>query len=351
MNKKVAIILINYKSYAKLFLQESYDSLLNLNYPKENYCIYIVDNCSSKKSRKTIKKIAPNAKLIPSNGNGWGHGNNMGAKMATEDGFDDFFFFVNMDTAFDKNFLTEAIKTAINNKAGIVQSKILLYKKNKGEYMLNSKGNKITYLGFSYSAGDGKVDDTSNKEVEINTASGVGLLISKDVFSKINGCDEEYFMYQDDVELSFKVKLLGLKLFLAPKSIIYHKHEFERSIKMIYYIERNRIKFLLEFYKIKTLLLVFPAFIFMEIGMMPYVILNKWFLTKMKAYLFFLSPLNILKIIKKRKFIQKLRTINDKEMMSEMVGVIEFQQIDNFVLKHIANPAFKLYWKIIKKIV
>jgi len=351
MDKKVAIILINYKTYANLFLQESYNSLLNLNYSKENYRIYIVDNCSTEESRQTIKKIAPTAKIIASNGNGWGHGNNTGAQEAIKDGFDDFFFFVNMDTVFDKNFLIEAIKVANNNEVGIVQSKILLYKKENGKHMLNSKGNKITYLGFSYSAGDGKEDDTSDKKIEINTASGVGLLISKNIFLKINKCDEDYFMYQDDVELSFKVKLLGLKLLLAPKSIIYHKHEFERSIKMIYYIERNRIRFLLEFYKIKTLILIFPAFIFMEIGMMPYVILNKWFLTKIKVYLFFLNPLNILKIIKKRSFIQKLRTIDDKKMMNNMVGIIEFQQIDNFVLKYIANPIFKLYWKIIKKII
>ncbi len=352
MNKKVAIILINYKDYADRFLSDSYNSLVNLKYPKENYCIYIVDNCSSEKSRNSIIKIAPGAKLIPSKGNGWGHGNNVGVKMAIKDNFSDFFFFVNMDTVFDKNFLIEAVKVANNdNKIGIVQSKILLHQKKSKNQMLNSKGNNITYLGFSYCSGDGKKDDVSNIPQKIKTASGAGLLISKEAYLKVNGCDESYFMYQDDVELSFKVKMFGFKIFLAPKSVIYHKHKFEKSISMMYYMERNRIKFLLEFYKLRTLFLIFPAFIFMEVGMMPYVILNKWLLTKIKVYIFFLNPYNLSKIIKKRKFVQKNRVITDRKIVSDMVGIIDFQQIDNFVLRYIANPVFDFYFKIINKII
>lgn len=352
MNKKIAIILINYKYYAKRFLKESYDSLAKINYPKEKYRIYIVDNVTTPETVNLCKELAPEAIIIPSKGNGWGHANNVGVQKAIEDGYDDYFFFANMDTEFHSDFLIEAVKAyESDDKIGIVQSKLLLHPPVNGEYMLNSKGNTITFLGFGYCAGDGKKDDTKNEIVDIVSAAGAGILISKKLFLKIGKCDESYFMYHDDIEISFKIKTIGYRLVLAPKSIIYHKHEFGRSIRQIYYMERNRLRFLLEFFKIKTLIIIFPAWLFMEIGMLPYSILNKWFLTKLKVYYYFLNPKNIFLIYKKRKFIQNLRKVNDKKITQGMSGVIAFQQIENFVLNYIANPFFKLYWKIAKKFI
>ncbi|MEA2088871.1 MAG: glycosyltransferase family 2 protein [Patescibacteria group bacterium] len=352
MDKKIAIIMINYKYYAKRFLKKSYESLTELNYPKENYRVYVVDNVTTPETINLCKKLAPEAVIVPSKGNGWGHANNVGARKAIEDEFDDYFFFVNMDTEFHFDFLTEAVKAyESDEKIGIVQSKILLHPPVNEEYMLNSKGNSITFLGFGYCAGDGKKDDTGDKIIDIISAAGAGLLISKKLFLKAGMCDESYFMYHDDIELSFKIKLMGYRLVLAPKSIIYHKHEFGRAIMQIYYMERNRLRFLLEFFEIKTLLIIFPAWLFMEIGMLPYSILNKWFLTKLKVYYYFLNPKNIFLIYKKRKFVQNLKKINDRKIIKGMVGVIDFQQIENPVLKYIANPIFNLYWKAVKRFI
>lgn len=344
--------MINYKNYAERFLKESYESLLKLNYPKENYRIYVVDNVTSKETQQRIKELAPKAEVVPSVGNGWGHANNIGAAKAIEEGYDDYFYIVNMDTIFDPNCLAEAVKIMESDgKIGIVQSKLLLHPPVNGQYMLNSKGNTITYLGFSYCAGDGKPDNTNEKVTDIVSAAGAGLLISKDIFLKVGKCDESYFMYHDDVELSQKVKLLGYRLVLAPRSIIYHKHEFGRAIMQIYYMERNRFRFLLEFLKLPTLLVIFPAWLIMELGMIPYEIANKWFLTKLKVYAYFLSPKNLKLVIKKREFVQNLRKISDNNLTRGVAGIVDFQQIENPILKYVANPIFNSYWQIVKRII
>lgn len=353
MLPKVAIILINYKNYAEKFLSRAYLSLQKINYPKDKYKIYIADNVTSIETQNIIKNLAPNAIVVPSNGNGWGHGNNICVKKACEDNFDDYFAFVNMDTIFEQNFLLEAINLIESDKTiGAVQSKLLLYPPTQtGEYNLNSKGNTFTFLGFGYCAGDGKKDDTAEMPFEITSCAGAGMIVPREIFFTVGMCDASYFMYHDDIELSQKIRIMGYKLYLAPKSIIYHQHEFARSIMLIYYIERNRLRFLLEFYKLPTLLLIFPAFVIMEFGMMIFVIKNKWFLIKIKSYLYFLNPKNILWIFKKRKFVQELRTISDKEFVSKFVAKIDFQQVDNPLLKYIANPMFDLYWRIIRKII
>ncbi|MBU0879367.1 hypothetical protein KKH00_00965 [Patescibacteria group bacterium] len=59
----------------------------------------------------------------------------------------------------------------------------------------------------------------------------------------------------------------------------------------------------------------------------------------------------IKRILKKRAFVQKLRKISDKEMLKGVVGIIDFQEIENPVLKYIANPLFNVYWSVVKKII
>jgi len=71
----------------------------------------------------------------------------------------------------------------------------------------------------------------------------------------------------------------------------------------------------------------------------------------LKVYFWFLVPKNFNLVLKKRKEIQKLRKISDRELMKGMTGVIDFQQIENPVLKYIANPFFAFYWWLIQKVI
>lgn len=350
---KVAVILINYKWYADRFLARAYESLQKLNYPKDKYKIYIADNVTSTETQELLKKLAPEAVVVPSDGNGWGHANNICAKKAMEDGYDDYFAIVNMDTIFHEDFLKESIEVLEEDKmVGIVQSKLLLYPPQKdGSYNLNSRGNSLTFLGFGYCSGDGKVDDTPDKIVDVISAAGAGIVISRELFVSVGMCDESYFMYHDDIELSQKVKMLGYRLVLAPRSIIYHEHEFGRSIMQVYYMERNRFRYILEFYKWQTILLMIPAWLFMELGMLPYQIKGRWMWTKLRVYGFFFKPSTWKLIYSKRKQVQYLRTISDKDFFKGVVAKIDFQQVDNPLLKYVANPIFSMYWWAMKKII
>ena len=65
-------------------------------------------------------------------------------------------------------------------------------------------------------------------------------------------------MYHDDLEMGWKAKLAGYKIVLAPKSVCYHKYEFSRSIKMVYYMERNRLITHFSFYELTSILAILP---------------------------------------------------------------------------------------------
>src|SRR3989344_304337 len=109
MDKKIGIILVNYKEYARRFLAECRDSLRAQNYQKELIRVYIVDNASSDESFNYLKKNYPEAKVIARPDGNYAAANNAGIKAAIEDGCE-YFVIANMDTKFDPDWLVELAK-------------------------------------------------------------------------------------------------------------------------------------------------------------------------------------------------------------------------------------------------
>ena len=351
MKRKVGIILVGYKDYVNRFLIECRDSLRIQNYPKDSYQIYIVDNCSINNC-EYIKKHYPEAKTATRSDGNYSAANNLGLKMAMEDNCD-YFIIANMDTKFDQNWIIELVRAMESDpKIGIAQSKILLYPKTEKEQKLakiNSLGNIMHFLGFGFTNDYNEPDREIRGLPEIiGYASGCSYITKREVIEKIGYYDEEYYMYHDDVEMNWKVKLAGYKIILAPKSIVYHKYEFSRSVLMIYYMERNRHLAMLHYYKLPTLILVMPAVLGMDLGMFFYSIAGGWTKKYFQVIKYFLLPKTWACIILKRR---KIRKIKDKDIIKNFEGRVLFQEIENPVLKYIANPIFNLYWQIVKRII
>jgi len=355
MAKKVGIILVNYKDYARRFLTECRDSLREQSYPRDLYQVYIVDNASSEESRRYIREHYREAVIIPRSDGNYAAANNSGIKKAKEDGCE-YFVIANMDTKFDKNWLQELVKAIESDKGiGIAQSKMLLYPKTEEERKtpkINSLGNIMHFLGFGFTSEYNMPDREIKGLPEIKGyASGCSFITKKEVIEKIGYYDEEYYMYHDDVEMGWRTKLAGYKIVLAPKSIMYHKYEFSRSIMMLYYMERNRYLVMLHYYRLPTLVLLFPAIIGMELGMIFYSLVNGWFKTKLKILGYFLRPNSWNKIIRKRKQVRLLRERGDNEIVNSFSGQVLFQEIENPLLKYVVNPLFNIYWRIIRYII
>jgi len=342
--KRVGIVLVNYKDYAERFLGECWDSLMAQDFSLELFEVIIVDNCTSKDSVDFLNKFS-RAVIVPRTDGNYAAANNAGINKARELGCE-LFVMANMDTVFERGWLRELVAAVESDeKIGIAQSKILLYK----EARINSLGNHLHYLGFGFTDGYGLPDrDIAGWPEIAGYASGCSLIIKKEVLDKIGGYIEYYYMYHDDIELGWKTKLAGYKIVLAPRSIVYHKYEFSRSMRMLYYMERNRYIAVLTFYELKTLLLIMPALIVMDLGMLIFSIFNKWFKIKLSVYGYFLRPSSWRKISNERKKIKNVRKVKDGEIIKNFVGKVLFQEIDNPVLRHIANPFFDWYWQAVK---
>ena len=374
-HKKIAIIIVNYKDYAKKFLAECRNSIRDQNYPKELYKVYIIDNASTEQSAKYLKVLYPEAKIIPRRDGNYSKANNTGIEEGIKDGCE-YFVIANMDTRFDSSWLSE-LMLAIDeyDNIGIVQSKILLYPKGgfkekqkpspntksfgllyteekPKNLKINSVGNALHFLGHGFSIGYGDKDCTIEGLPEIEGyASGCSFVIKKKVIEAIGGYNEDYYMYHDDTEISLKARLAGYKIILSPKSIVYHKYDFTRSTKSMYYMERNRYLVMLHFYKVPTILVLLPMIIILDVAELLFSLTNGWFKEKLNVYIYFLKFETWKNIAKTRGQIKKLKKIKDSELLKEAVGSIVFQEVSGLILKYIGNPIMNAYWFLAKKII
>lgn len=344
---KIAIITVLFNSEKNL--PEYVKSLQEANLP-EAVKFFIIDNDSQDNSVKYIEQNFPEAELIKNSENtGFAIANNQGMKKALDRGFD-YIYLLNDDTAVHPEFLNEALKLIRSNeKIGAVQS-LLFYHQDKNK--INTWGNEIHFLGFGYSGGNGeKLENYNLENKKVAYFSGAGVLLKTEVLEKVGFFDENLFMYHEDLDLGWRMRLADYEILLAKDSIVYHKYSFSKSIKKYYFMERNRFIVIFKNYHLLTLLLIFPGLIFMEMGLFLFSVLGGFWKEKIKVYLYFLNPMNWWKVFNSRAEVQNLRKISDRKILKNFTGEINFQEMQSPLLKYIANPVFNFYLWILKIIV
>ncbi|TSC96065.1 MAG: putative glycosyltransferase [Parcubacteria group bacterium Athens1014_10] len=339
---KVAIIILVYNG--EKYLLDLLPSLKRQDYPEESCQIILVDNNSQDKSAEYIKNNFPQFVFIPNQKNkGFAKGNNIGIKYALEESFD-YLVLLNQDTAVEPNWLGELVKTIEKDeKIGAVQPMILFWdKKDK----INSSGNAIHFLGFGFSEDFNQIKNLNQEEREISYASGAAVLFRAKALEEAGLFDENLF-YSEDVDLGWRIRLAGYKIINAPRAEVFHKYSFSRNKDKYYFLEYGRIFTLLKNYEIFTLILILPLLVFWEIGMIIYSFLKGWGNLKMKSYKDIFFSFTIL--IKKRREVQKMRKINDKEICKYIKGKINsnYEDFKNPLFKLI-NPFLNLYWRLVK---
>jgi GT2 family glycosyltransferase len=363
MKNKIGIILINYKDYANKYLLACRDSLRVQDYGIENFQVYIIDNSSTKESSRLLKDLYPEAIIISRSDGNYCAANNIGFKQAIIDGCD-YLVTLNMDTEVKPDWLRE-LSFALDSdlSVGIAQSKILLFphkdqnqqdreEKGKKELEINTLGNILHFLGFGTTSFYRQSDKNISGYPEITGyASGCCFITKKQVFEKIEGWNEEYYMYHDDIEFSLKTRLVGYKIILAPKSVVFHKYEFFRSLRGLYFMERNRYLLIFSFYPHFLIIFLLPLFLLLELSLMLFSVFKGWFGIWFRARLYFLKFSSWRKIFKFRQKIKKIQKVSFLRIADQMAGKLEFLEIDNFVLHYIANPLLNFYWQIIKRII
>lgn len=352
---RVLLSILLYNS--EKFLANFFQSLEAITYPKPSLVFFILDNDSSDNSyeqachfKERVAARGFEAVVVKNETNeGFAGGHNHAMRYAAEHQFP-YIYLLNSDTSQDPRFLEEAVAVAeADPQTALVQSLILLYPdKNK----INTAGNALHYLGFGYAYGEkDSLNMLPHYEKFLETqgyASGAGVLIRTEALKTIGRFDPYLFLYHEDLDMSYRARLAGLRIKLAPRSVVYHEYDFHRSTQKFYYMERNRFYVLFSNYQLWTIALIFPALLFTEIGLFIFAVFQGWGWTKLRAYGHMLKPKTWHQILVRKEEISRLRKLSDREMADFLTPIIEFQDLRHPLLLYILNPLLTVYWKIIK---
>jgi hypothetical protein len=346
--KKIAIIITpNWRDYAEKYLGECIVSIRKQDYPGEKK-VFITDNEFSEESVALIKSLAPEAEIVRNATNdGFAKGVNDSIRSALSQGYD-YFAVYNIHTVLEPSCLSESVKVLESDqRIGVAQALMLL-----PDGTISSVGNKTHYLGFGYC--DGYRQKTENRKQKtdntISYPSGSSMLFRREALEHVGLLDEEYWMYNEDQEIGWRLWLAGWKCVLAPQGVLTNKYEAKRSLARVFWMDRNRINSILICFKWPTLLLILPAFIIMEIGQMLFAWQSGWLKDKLRVYAYFLQPRTWSYIRQARQRNQGLRKVSDRMIARMITGRIEHQEFEDWKLR-VVNPIFDIYWRVVRSFI
>ncbi|MBR2094980.1 MAG: glycosyltransferase [Fibrobacter sp.] len=193
--------------------------------------IIVLDNGSNEPIIPEIKNFFPEVEWLDSKENlGFGKGCNLAEKHATKP----YLFFINPDTIISKNAFREMLKFMEEHpEAGTVGCRILnedgslqwacrrsfptivsAVSKTIGLAALFPKNKTLASYNMTFADPD--------EMIEVDAVSGSFFCIRRDVYEKLKGFDEDFFMYGEDLDLCFRTKQMGLHNYYTPVTNILH---------------------------------------------------------------------------------------------------------------------------------
>lgn len=264
---KVSIIILTYNSSSHIL--NLIKSIRLLSTDQNNTEIIIADNLSTDDTASKISSIKhqiPNIKLIE---NGQNLGFAAGINKAVIHAKGEFLLFINPDTRLEKGNLNDLTSVFDKfDKVGIVGGK-LIDKNGKEEKSTGRFFGLFEIILMSFGLDEILGLRSSPKEIKkVDFVSGGFMIVKKDLFDKLSGFDEKFFMYLEDVDLCFRAKKKGFLTYFTPNIIFTHESHGSSSrafaIKniykgILYYSRKNNS--LASYILIKLILFLKAAFL------------------------------------------------------------------------------------------
>jgi len=237
----ISIIIVNFN--VKYFLEQCLCSVINAsrNIAAE---IIVVDNNSTDGSKAFFDGRFGNVRFLWSNVNaGFSKANNLALKHATGK----YILFLNPDTILPEDCLEKCLSFfSRQEKCGAMGVKMI---DGSGIFLKESKRGfpspftafcKLTGLTALFPTSTlfaryylGHLDHRQNQEVDV--LAGAFMLVKKSVLDLTGGFDERFFMYGEDVDLSYRIQKAGLKnIYFSETTLIHFKGESTKRQSLHY---------------------------------------------------------------------------------------------------------------------
>lgn len=190
-------------------------SLLTLTPPAAE--ILLVDNGSTDGTIEHVRRTYPTVRVVALESNvGFAAGNNAGARVATAP----HLAFLNNDTRVEPGWLAALVR-AVESEAsvGLVTSRVVYMDRPD---VVDSAGDGYLRCGGAFKRAHGAPVATTLDGGEVFGACGAAFLIRRQLFERLGGFDEDFFMVYEDVDLSYRARLAGWRCLYVPEALVHH---------------------------------------------------------------------------------------------------------------------------------
>ena len=220
---KLSVVILNYnvRYFLELCLKSVQEAISTIDGE-----IIVIDNNSNDKSCKMVKDLFPNVVLIENKENlGFSKGNNQGVSLAKGE----YICILNPDTVLAEDTFIKLLDFAESKEnLGSIGCKLI---DGSGQFLPESKRNipsplisinKIFGNPYKYYANNLNENEIGKVDVLV----GAFMLMKQEVYNLVKGFDEDYFMYGEDIDLSYKILQAGFQnYYYGDATVIHYKGE------------------------------------------------------------------------------------------------------------------------------
>ncbi len=184
---------------------------------------------------------------------------------------------------------------------------------------LNAEGLDIHKTGFGFNRHLGHpLTGAGVDPVTVPGVQGTAFVVRLDAFDSVGGWYTGGFLYHEDVELSWALRLAGHEIAYVPTPPVLHDYVLTMSPEKFYLLERNRLEMLSTDLRLSTKVMLAPVILTTEIAVWLYAIRKRSTLTaaKLRSYRSFAERRAVRR--NRRRQVRSFRHIRDRELLRAM---------------------------------
>lgn len=305
--------------------------------------LVVCDNASSDGTPERVAEIAPRAVVHPQGANaGFGAACNAGAAVATNE----LLLFLNPDAVVAAGF-RDAIELPLVEGRGWAAWQGLVT--SDGGATVNTWGNDVHFTGIAWAGGVGRpAGEAPRSPREVSFASGACLAVRRSAFTGLGGFSEPLFLYQEDADLSLRLRLAGHRVGIEPRAVCDHDYSFDKGSSKWRYLERNRWAMILRCYPRRLLWLVAPALVATELALHLLAPIGGWGVEKLRADRELVAWLPRLRA--ERREIQSSARIGAADFAALLTPRLDSPNLGRPGRSRLLAASLGLYWRVVRRL-
>ena len=274
----------------------------------------VVDNASSDGSAAIAERLAEESDAVRVLRSPVNRGYAGAVNFALPEASGEYLAVLNMDIVVGANWLDPLVSLLGSNPEAGVACPLIVLESDPGR--INAAGQKLNKSGLGFNRWLDKPREVAGDQpFPLAGLHGAAFVVRRALLERLGGWDETGFLYYEDVELSWLMRIAGAEVWCAPASTVTHDYHLTMFPEKLFLLERNRWKMLLADLGLGTRLALSPLLLLSELMLWGYCLLRGPGFLRAKARSYGWIRANRQLIRERRDQLATVRRRSDREVL------------------------------------